>query len=189
MKSYYLCFILSHLRYPDDPFDRIWDTDSKLVKPSPDLTLARSYIHNASTTVPIRVLQTALTHPDRLEFLHSSLDAEYHNYTLFLYFFELNSTIKPQQRVFKIYINNEIHQDEFDIQANGSYYNEVALNVTAKESLNLTLVKVSNRSVFGPILNAYEILQMYSWIQGTNQQDGKINSCNMLNSNLSSFIH
>ncbi|KAG8642786.1 hypothetical protein MANES_12G121400v8 [Manihot esculenta] len=159
------------IRYPDDPFDRIWDTDSKLVKPSPDLTLARSYIHNASTTVPIRVLQTALTHPDRLEFLHSSLDAEYHNYTLFLYFFELNSTIKPQQRVFKIYINNEIHQDEFDIQANGSYYNEVALNVTAKEALNLTLVKVSNRSVFGPILNAYEILQMYSWIQGTNQQD------------------
>ncbi|KAJ9177458.1 hypothetical protein P3X46_012676 [Hevea brasiliensis] len=160
------------IRYPDDYSDRIWEKlDNNTVLISPDPTPATSNILNDSTTVPLKVLQTALTHTDRLEFLHRSLDAEDHNYTLFLYFLELNFTIKPQQRVFNIYINNEIHQKEFDIQANGSHYNVVELNVTAKGSLNLTLVKVTNRSVFGPILNAYEILQVYPWIQGTNQQD------------------
>ncbi|KAF2283854.1 hypothetical protein GH714_016539 [Hevea brasiliensis] len=82
-----------------------------------------------------------------------------------------SNILNDSTKVFNIYINNEIHQKEFDIQANGSHYNVVELNVTAKGSLNLTLVKVTNRSVFGPILNAYEILQVYPWIQGTNQQD------------------
>ncbi|XP_057984619.1 nodulation receptor kinase-like, partial [Hevea brasiliensis] len=160
------------IRHPDDHFDRIWENpNNERIFISPDSTPARSIIFNASTTVPLKVLKTALTHQDRLEFIHNSLNAEDHNYTLFLYFLELNSTISPRQRVFNIYVNNELRHKEFDIQANGSYYNEVELNVIAKESLNLTLVKVKNRSVFGPILNAYEILQVYPWVQGTNQQD------------------
>ena len=122
--------------------------------------------------MPAKVLQTALTHTDRLEFLHNDLDTKDSNYTVFLYFFELNQSIKTGQRVFDIYINNEIKLGKFDIRANGSAYREAYLSVTASRSLNLTLVKVENASDLGPILNAYEILQ---WIQGTNQQDGKFN--------------
>lgn len=135
-------------------------------------TNSTTYIDDVKITVPAKVLQTALTHTDRLEFLHSDLDTEDSNYTVFLYFFEFNQSIKAGQRVFDIYINNEIKMGKFDIWNYGSPYREAALSVTASRSLNLTLVKVENASDLGPILNAYEILQ---WIQGTNQQDGKFN--------------
>jgi hypothetical protein len=72
--------------------------------------------------VPAKVLQTALTHTDRLEFLHNELDTQDSNYTVFLYFFELNQSIKTGQRVFDIYINNEIKLGKFDIWAYGSAY-------------------------------------------------------------------
>ena len=135
-------------------------------------TNSTTYIDDVKKTVPAKVLQTALTHTERLEFLHSDLDTQDSNYTVFLYFFELNQSIKTGQRVFDIYINNEIKMGKFDIWAYGSPYREAALSVTASRSLNLTLVKVENAYDLGPILNAYEILQ---WIQGTNQQDGKFN--------------
>ncbi|XP_015579688.3 nodulation receptor kinase [Ricinus communis] len=162
------------IRYPHDKFDRIWEIlDPSIVSISPDPVPARSNtgIYNASTTVPTEVLQTALTHRDRLEFLHKNLDSENYNYTLFLYFLELNSTVKTTQRLFSIFINNEIKQEGIDILSSGSNYKEVVLTVTAKGSLNLTLVKVTNKYDFGPILNAYEILQVQPWVQGTNQKD------------------
>ncbi|XP_061949250.1 nodulation receptor kinase-like isoform X1 [Populus nigra] len=159
------------IRYPDDSFDRIWRRpDPKTVSLS-EPTNSTTYIHDIKKTVPAKVLQTALTHTDRLEFLHNDLDTQDSNYTVFLYFFELNQSIKTGQRVFDIYINNEIKLGKFDIWAYGSAYREAALNVTASRSLNLTLVKVENASDLGPILNAYEILQ---WIQGTNQQDVEV---------------
>ncbi|KAJ6739833.1 hypothetical protein OIU79_000061 [Salix purpurea] len=159
------------IRYPDDSFDRIWRRpDPEMVSLS-EPTNSTTYINDVKKTVPAKVLQTALTHKDRLEFLHSDLDTEDSNYTVFLYFFEFNQSIKAGQRVFDIYINNEIKMGKFDIWNYGSPYREAALSVTASRSLNLTLVKVENASDLGPILNAYEILQ---WIQGTNQQDVEV---------------
>ncbi|KAJ6288213.1 hypothetical protein OIU76_024242 [Salix suchowensis] len=159
------------IRYPDDSFDRIWRRpDPEMVSLS-EPTNSTTYIDDVKITVPAKVLQTALTHTDRLEFLHSDLDTEDSNYTVFLYFFEFNQSIKAGQRVFDIYINNEIKMGKFDIWNYGSPYREAALSVTASRSLNLTLVKVENASDLGPILNAYEILQ---WIQGTNQQDVEV---------------
>ncbi|XP_050205737.1 nodulation receptor kinase-like isoform X2 [Mercurialis annua] len=161
------------IRYPVDKLDRIWKSpDPRLVSVSPDAVpvQANTTIDNASTTVPVEVLQSALTHTDRLEFLHKNIDAEEHNYTLFLYFLELDSNATGQ-RVFSIFINNEMKHENFHISVDGSNYNEVVLTVTATASLNLTLVKVTNESHFGPLLNAYEILQVKPWVQGTNQQD------------------
>ncbi|KDP32166.1 hypothetical protein JCGZ_12627 [Jatropha curcas] len=160
------------IRYPADQSDRIWLHPDPTVNISLDATTARSNtsVYIVNTTVPHKVLQTALTHTDRLEIIQK-LDTEDKNYTLFLYFLELNSFVQKGQRVFNIFINNVIHHGQFDIQANGSNYTEVALNVTAKGSLNLTLVKVKNEFDFGPVLNAYEILQVQPWLQGTNQRD------------------
>ncbi|KAF9678137.1 hypothetical protein SADUNF_Sadunf07G0003700 [Salix dunnii] len=163
--------LIPYYAYPDDSFDRIWRRpDPEMVSIS-EPTNSTTYIDDVKKTVPAKVLQTALTHTDRLEFLHSDLDTEDSNYTVFLYFFELNQSIKTGQRVFDIYINNEIKMGKFDIWAYGSPYREAALSVTASRSLNLTLVKVENAYDLGPILNAYEILQ---WIQGTNQQDVEV---------------
>lgn len=74
--------------------------------------------------------------------------------------------------MFDIYINKQKKQGKFDILAGGSNYAKVVLNVTPNGYLNFTLVKVPNGSEFGPICNAYEILQMRALVQGTNEEDG-----------------
>lgn len=116
-----------------------------------------------------------MTSSDRLVLLSNDPEIIQYNYTIFLYFLELNNSIGVGQRVFDIYVNSEKALSGFDIQGQGSIYSEVALNVTASGSFNLTLVKVSNESVvLGPLCNAYEILQVHSWVQESPQGDGKL---------------
>ena len=168
-----LLSVFANFRYPEDRYHRIWKPASSLYSS----TNSPVTIHtNANTTVPLKVLQTAVTDSNRLEFLQNDLvDGDY-NYTVILYFLELNDTVtRIGQRMFHIYINNERKEENFDILANGSKYREVVFNVTAKGSLNLTLVKVSNGSEFGPICNAFEILQVRPRDQQTNYSDGKSN--------------
>ncbi|XP_030528228.1 nodulation receptor kinase-like [Rhodamnia argentea] len=156
------------IRYPDDPSDRIWKPEAE---PIGGIINATTEFHN-HTRAPIKVLQTAVTSSDRMVLFSGGLDIIQYNYTIFLYFLELNSSIGVGERVFDIYVNSEKTWSGFDIQGQGSIYREVALNATASGSLNLTLAKVSNESVvFGPICNAYEILQVHSWVQESLQGD------------------
>ncbi|CAN1184394.1 Nodulation receptor kinase [Linum perenne] len=162
------------IRFPDDPQDRIWSSpDPERVNLSTIATI-KNTITNSTAKVPLKVLETAVTNETRLQFLYTDLDKRDCNYTIFLYFFELDNTVRPGQRVFDIYINDEKQETSFDVWGNGSNYSEVALNVTANGYLNLTLGRVNNKSKYGPILNAYEIMQVYQWIQGTNQRDVRV---------------
>ncbi|WJX61770.1 hypothetical protein P8452_46828 [Trifolium repens] len=158
------------IRFPVDQNDRIWKATST---PSSALPLS-SNISNVdlkgSVTPPLDVLQTALTHSERLVFIHDDLETDDYEYSVFLYFHELNSTLKAGERVFDIYLNNEIKKAGFDVLQGGSKYNYTVLNISANGSLNITLVKTSG-SKFGPLLNAYEILQARPWIDETNQTD------------------
>ncbi|KAL4375981.1 hypothetical protein GQ457_02G008750 [Hibiscus cannabinus] len=148
---------IGETRYPEDGYDRIWKPASSLyLQVNSTVTIP----NNANTTVPLDVLRTAVTDSTRLEFLQNGLDNGDYNYTVTLFFLELNDTVGVGQRVFDIYINDEKEEENFDISATGSNYREVVYNVTAKGSLNLTLVKGSNGSQFGPICNAFEILQV-----------------------------
>ncbi|OMO56334.1 hypothetical protein CCACVL1_26622 [Corchorus capsularis] len=145
-------------RFPEDKYDRIWKPASSLYSRTNSPV---TFHNNASTKVPLKVLETAVTDSNRLEFLQNDLNSGDYNYTVILYFLELNDTVtRTGQRVFNIYINNERKEENFDILASGSNYREVVFNVTAKGSMNLTLVKVSNGSEFGPICNAFEIFQV-----------------------------
>lgn len=113
---------------------------------------------------------------------------------MFLYFFELNKTSKRGDRVFDIYINNEKVKENFEILANGYNYKEVVWDVRANGSLNLTLIKASG-SLFGPICNAYEILQVREinqscgefdlQVQQTDEKDGEFNLIHFM---LGSFV-
>lgn len=107
-----------------------------------------------------------------MEFVHDGLETDDYEYSVFLHFLELNGTVRAGQRVFDIYLNNEIKKEKFDVLAGGSKNSYTALNISANGSLNITLVKASG-SEFGPLLNAYEILQARSWIEETNQKDCK----------------
>lgn len=162
-------------RYPDDPFDRIWrPTLIPEPAPNPISSAANISSYNSTVTVPLQVLQTALTSSERLEFSHDNLESKNYNYTIVLYFLELNDSVRnPGQRVFDIYINGEKKQEKFDILAGGSNYARVVLNATAIGSLNLTLDRGSTWSEFGPICNAYEIFQAHPWVQETVEEDGK----------------
>lgn len=168
----YRC-IFGNYRYPEDKYDRIWKPASSLYSPAANSGVT---IHNnVNTTLPLNVLQTAVTDSTRLEFLQNDLDNGDYNYTVILYFLELNDSVRIGQRVFDIYINNEKKADNFDILAKGSNYGELVFNVTAKGSLNLTLDKGSNGSELGPICNAYEMLQVRQRDQETDYNDGKSN--------------
>lgn len=129
---------------------------------------------------PLQVLQTALNDSERLEF-HEDLDKVDSGYHVFLYFLELNENVKPRQRMFDIYINNLRIMGTFDILANGSNYREVVWDFMENGSLNLTMSKASG-SAFGPICNAYEILQRITWVQETIKKDGEFSLPNLSSS-------
>ncbi|KAK7307288.1 hypothetical protein VNO77_40209 [Canavalia gladiata] len=161
------------IRFPIDQSDRIWKATSS---PSSALLLSSNVSNfdlKSYVTPPLQVLQTALTHPERLEFIHNDLDTQDYGYRVFLYFLELDSTVRAGQRMFDIYVNSEIKKERFDVLAGGSNFNYTVLNVSANGSLNVTLVKAS-AAQFGPLLNAYEILQVRSWIEETNQTDVEV---------------
>lgn len=169
-----MSLIFANLRYPDDPSDRVWEPKPSLGPTNQIIRGPNAIIFNANHTmeVPLQVLRTALTDPDRLEILHNDLETEDYEYVVFLYFLELNDTVEPGQRLFDIYLNNESKSTAFDVLGNFSSYKEVVFNVRANGSLNVTLVKAPG-SVSGPICNAYEILQVHQWVQQTSLKDGK----------------
>lgn len=121
---------------------------------------------------PIEVLQTARTHSDRLEFLHN-LHSGYTTYILYLYFLELDGSVKTGQRVFDVYINDKKRR-HIDVISGGSNYMAISMNFTASKFLNLTILKASKGSQLGPICNAYEILEVRPLLQATDQEDGNL---------------
>lgn len=127
--------------------------------------------NGTKTLPPITVLRTARTHSDHLEFWHD-FPAGYNNYILNLYFLELDESVQTGQRVFDIYINDEQRQ-QIDIISGGLNYKATSINFTASQFLNLTITK-ANGSQWGPICNAYEILQVHPLLQATDQQDGNL---------------
>ncbi|MCD9645482.1 hypothetical protein HAX54_034443 [Datura stramonium] len=151
----------AEIRYPYDQYDRIWrpasNIESQVTSTQPSIinqVIARKH----SLLPPVFVLKTALTHPERLEFLHEDLDTGYFTYSLFLYFLEPNDSAQAGQRMFYIYINNE-KRLKVDILASGSRYLDVVLKFRANRVVNLTMIKASNLSQLGPICNGYEILK------------------------------
>lgn len=123
-------------------------------------------------TPPIQVLQTALTHSEKLEFIHNVSETWNHDYHVFLYFLELDNTVRSGQRVFDIYLNGDLKEKDFDILAQGSNYRHTVLNISSNSAINLTLAKGSS-SEYGPLCNAYEILEALPWERETNQTDCK----------------
>ena len=164
-----LWLTFANFRYPHDESDRIWQPSTNstaTIKSSISVNVTNYTATNVNA--PLQVLQTALNDFQWLEF-HEDLDKADGGYRVFLYFLELNETVKPGQRMFDIYINNVMIKGTFDILANGSNYWEVVWDFMANGSLNLTLSKASG-SAFGPICNAYEVLQNITWVQETNQK-------------------
>ncbi|KVH92378.1 Concanavalin A-like lectin/glucanase, subgroup, partial [Cynara cardunculus var. scolymus] len=142
------------IRFPQDPYDRIWKPDSDLDQNGNSTSLDNRNIivlNGTKMLPPIQVLQTARTHPERLEFQHNLNSGN--KYILYLYFLELNASVQAGQRVFDIYINDEKRQ-QIDVISSDSNYRTTVMHFTANKFLNLTIRKASNGSQLGPILDA-----------------------------------
>ena len=172
--SFYFIFIFDNFRFPTDPSDRIWKSESNSGPTTKPLQGGDAKVVNyiANVGVPLEVLQTALTDPNRLDFPFNDLDTGDFKYRVILYFLELDKTVQPGARLFDIYINNDKKETRFDILGNGSNYKELSFDVRANKVLNLSLVKASGSSL-GPICNAYEIFRVFPWKQETVSIDGK----------------
>ncbi|KAJ4971615.1 hypothetical protein NE237_004714 [Protea cynaroides] len=159
-------------RYPYDRSDRIWATSTSLSKSTITISNTSISVIGANASVPVQVLQTALTDKRQLQFIQDDLEVGSKSYLIFLYFLELEGSVKKGERVFDIYVNGEKKYEHFDVLGGGtiSNYKKAALNASSENGiLNVTLVGVPHR--LGPICNAYEILQVHTRSEGTVQQD------------------
>ncbi|KAL5714698.1 non-specific serine/threonine protein kinase [Ranunculus cassubicifolius] len=163
------------IRYPFDLGDRIWNINvSQIENATPESNLNMG-VTGANTTVPVPVLQTAVTNAERLEFFHNGLGVDDADYLIYLYFLELNATVGRGQRAFDIYVNGKVQPGIFDMLGHGntSNYKEVVLKIKTNRFLNVSLIKVDGAE-FGPMLNAYEIFEVQKRVEGTLQKDADI---------------
>ncbi|XP_020589562.1 nodulation receptor kinase-like isoform X2 [Phalaenopsis equestris] len=162
-------------RFPKDLADRIWHVDyeeagfirGKILE-SPNTT-----VRGSNVSVPLEVLQTAITDNERLIFNLKSLVTDHDDLLIVLHFLELDVNVQTRQRVFDIYVNGYKKQANFDILDNENFsnYRVVTLRVKSNGFLNISLVKVQVNGKYGPICSAYEIYQVLRRNTETIQRD------------------
>ncbi|KAL0658378.1 hypothetical protein Bca4012_078963 [Brassica carinata] len=144
------------IRYPSDPFDRIWDSDQSFTPFHTSWNfnrLARLSSFNITENPPDTVLQTARILA-RKEILSYTLSLDtLGGYYVILYFAGILS-LSPS---FSVTINNEVKQSEYTVtssEASALYFTQKRIS-----ELNITFEKIK----FNPQVNAlevYEILQI-----------------------------
>ncbi|XP_019088804.1 PREDICTED: probable LRR receptor-like serine/threonine-protein kinase At5g48740 isoform X1 [Camelina sativa] len=141
------------IRYPLDPFDRIWDPDQSFAPSHASSTFSRLTkltSFNITENPPASVLQTAriLARTDSLSYklpLHTLGD-----YYIVLYF----SGILSLSPSFSVMINGEVKQSDYTVtssEAKTLYFTQNRIS-----TLNITLGKIK----FSPQVNALEVYQI-----------------------------
>ncbi|XP_013644334.2 probable LRR receptor-like serine/threonine-protein kinase At5g48740 isoform X2 [Brassica napus] len=141
------------IRYPSDPFDRIWDPDQSFAPFHTSWNfnrLARLSSFNITETPPDTVLQTARILA-RKEILSYTLSLDtLGGYYIILYFAGILS-LSPS---FSVTINNEVKQSEYTVtssEASALYFTQKRIS-----ELNITFEKFK----FNPQVNALEVFQI-----------------------------
>ncbi|XP_029124668.1 probable LRR receptor-like serine/threonine-protein kinase At5g48740 isoform X2 [Cajanus cajan] len=141
------------LRYPLDPFDRIWDADRSFTPFHVATGFKIQLSFNKSSLVeepPAAVLQTGRVLARRNTLTYNLPFDTLGDYYIILYF----AGILPVFPSFDVFINGELVQSNYTINSSETS----ALYVTQKgiESLNITLKSIS----FYPQINAFEVYNM-----------------------------
>ncbi|KAF3431128.1 hypothetical protein FNV43_RR25858 [Rhamnella rubrinervis] len=172
------------IRYPDDPYDRIWVSDLEkrqnfLVGAAPGTERIQTSRNVQVTTKeypPVKVMQTAVVGTkDRISY-RLNLDGFPGNARAYAYFAEIENLGPNETRKFKLeepympdYSNAVVNIAE---NANGSYtlYEPSYMNVSLEFVLSFSFVKTSD-STRGPLLNAMEISKYVQIAAKTDKQD------------------
>lgn len=172
------------IRYPDDPYDRIWDSDldrrqNYLVDEAPGtkrINTSRNIDIRTREYPPIKVMQTAVVGTEerlgyRLNLEDFPADARAYAYFAEIEDLGVNETrkFKMQQPYLPDYSNAVVNIAE---NANGSYtlYEPSYMNVTLDFVLSFSFVKTRD-STRGPLLNAMEISKYIPISSTTDRQD------------------
>ncbi|KAL6011101.1 hypothetical protein ACLOJK_001545 [Asimina triloba] len=158
------------VRYPDDPFDRIWQSDT--LKKENYLVDAAAGTENVSTNLPIdvnhderppqTVMQTAVVGRNGTLTYRLNLEGFPGSGWAFCYFAEIEELSAISTRKFRLFVpgNVEISKPIVDIKENahGAYrlYEPGFTNITFPFILTFSFLKLSTSSM-GPLLNAMEI--------------------------------
>ncbi|KAL9246552.1 hypothetical protein vseg_020070 [Gypsophila vaccaria] len=158
------------VRYPDDPYDRIWESDQVkrpnfLVGVAPGtetINTTKDIEVNNREYPPVKVMQTAVVGTEGKLSYRLTLDDFPANARAFAYFAEIEDLKSNETRKFRMeqpyvpdYSNAVVNIAE---NANGTYklYEPSYMNVTLDFVLSFSFVKTPD-STKGPILNAIEI--------------------------------
>ncbi|XP_041026706.1 probable LRR receptor-like serine/threonine-protein kinase At1g67720 isoform X1 [Juglans microcarpa x Juglans regia] len=161
----------SPVRYPDDPFDRIWESDS--VKKANYLVDVAAGTKKVSTKMPIdvrgepgsppeKVMQTAVVGTNGSLTYRLNLNGFPGFGWAYLYLAEIEDLDSDESRKFRLVLpgNTEISKDSINIEENaqGKYrlYEPGLENLSLPFVLSLRFEKTSDSSR-GPLLNAMEI--------------------------------
>ncbi|XP_008792358.2 probable LRR receptor-like serine/threonine-protein kinase At1g67720 [Phoenix dactylifera] len=163
------------VRYPDDPFDRIWESDS--LRRANYLVDVAPGTEKVSTTLPVdvstgerppqKVMQTAVVGQNGTLTYRLNLDGFPGFGWAFSYFAEIEDFGSNETRKFKLAIpgNKDVSKPTVNIEENapGKYrlYEPGYYNISLPFVFSFAFVK-TNDSSRGPILNALEI---YKYLQ------------------------
>ncbi|CAK9167066.1 unnamed protein product [Ilex paraguariensis] len=141
------------LRYPLDPYDRIWDADENFSPFHLSTGFAVKSTFNLSTlqdNPPMAVLQTARVLSRREELVYNFPLDNTGDYYIVLYF----AGILPLSPTFDVLINGDVVQPNYTVKSG----DVSALFFTQKEikNLNITLKTIS----FNPMVNAIEVYEI-----------------------------
>ncbi|KAJ8438584.1 hypothetical protein Cgig2_024673 [Carnegiea gigantea] len=172
------------VRYPDDPYDRIWESDQVkrpnfLVGVAPGterINTTKNVDVNTREYPPVKVMQTAVVGTEGNLSYRLTLEDFPANARAYAYFAEIEDLAYNESRKFRMerpyvpdYSNAVVNIAE---NANGTYklYEPSYMNVTLDFVLSFSFVKTPD-STKGPILNAIEISKYVQIGSKTDAQD------------------
>ncbi|KAG2716773.1 hypothetical protein I3843_03G144600 [Carya illinoinensis] len=146
-------FANGSLRYPVDPYDRIWDNDQNFMPLhlSTGFTIQRSLdLSSLREAPPAAVLQSARVLARRNVLTYNLPLDTLGDYSIFLYF----AGILPVSPTFDVFINGDVVKSNYTVKIS----NVSALYITQKgiKSLNLTLKSIT----YYPQINAIEVYEI-----------------------------
>ncbi|KAJ4786796.1 Leucine-rich repeat protein kinase family protein [Rhynchospora pubera] len=160
------------IRYPDDPFDRIWESDAVkrpnyLVDVAPGtakISTTKPIYVNRGENPPVKVMQTAVVGNNGTLTYRMNLDNFPGNAWAFTYMAEIENLGPNETRQFKVVLpwGPPINDAIVNVQenANGNYrlYEPGFYNVSLPFIASLDF-RQTNDSLRGPILNAFEVFK------------------------------
>lgn len=175
------------IRYPDDPYDRIWSSDLErrqnyLVGVAPGterINTTKNVMSNTREYPPLKVMQTAVVGTKGSLTYRLNLEDFPANARAYAYFAEIEDLGTNETRKFEIekpylpdYNNAVVNIAE---NANGSYtlYEPSFMNATLDFVMSFSFVKTRD-STQGPLLNAIEISKYVQIAGKTAMQDVNI---------------